>query len=150
MMGNIRLNQGMTREAETHAEILMTCHPDNPIGYALKGQVLFYGGLYEDAIDWFNKALKKTAGRPETSTFRNLYQAYSKTGEFRKAYRVLLDNTNVFDEETSYKELYQLAVYAAYIGKKKHAQTLLKMARSRVPDSDTEYMRKIRDADFYK
>jgi len=150
MMGNILVNLNLAREAEFHADNLMTYHPEKPIGYALKGQVSFFEQRYEISIGWFNKALKKSTGKPEFSIVRNLYQAYSKTGQFRKAYRTLSKNINVFDEKTSYKDLYNMAVYAATIGKRKHARILLRMAGSRVPESDPEYLQKIQKADFWK
>ena len=63
--------------------------------------------------------------------------------EYKKAYRLLSKYVNPFNPNADYKEIYQLGISAAAIGKTHEAVTFLKVAKLKVPPTDTEYLEKI-------
>ena len=63
--------------------------------------------------------------------------------EYKKAYRLLSKYVNPFNPNADYKEIYQLGISAASIGKTHEAVTFLKVAKLKVPPTDTEYVEKI-------
>jgi hypothetical protein len=56
---------------------------------------------------------------------------------------VLSKYVNPFKPSAVYEEIYQLGISAAAIGKTHEAVTFLKIAKLKVPPTDTEYVEKI-------
>ena len=63
--------------------------------------------------------------------------------EYKKAYRVLSKYVNPFNPNADYREIYQLGISAASVGKTREAVIFLKIAKLKVPPTDTEYVQKI-------
>jgi hypothetical protein len=63
--------------------------------------------------------------------------------EYQKSDNLLSKYVSPFNPNTDYKEIYQLGVSAAAVGKIKEAVAFLKIARMKVPAADTEYVQKI-------
>lgn len=150
MITNVLLNLEESKNIMPYAERVIQYHPENYIGYALKGQILFARGQYQESIQFFIKARKKPLGKTDAALTKNLHMAYSKIHEYKKAYQVLRKSINVLDEKTNYKDLYTLGIYAAAAGKKNESMVLLKFAETRTPPTDTEYMQKIKNAHFWE
>src|SRR3989339_734553 len=77
------------------------------------------------------------------NVYWNLHASYSNLKEYKKAYGVLSKYVNPFNLNTDYKEIYQLGMSASAVGKIREAVTFLKIARIKVPPTDTEYVQKI-------
>ena len=73
----------------------------------------------------------------------NLHASYNNLKEYKKAYRVLSKYVNPFNPHADYKEIYQLGISAATVGKAREAVTFLQIAKLKVPPTDTEYVQKI-------
>ena len=57
------LKGGELLKARTYFEDLIQKTPTNPNAWHLLGVVLFHSGLYQDAIQFFNKAVELDDGR---------------------------------------------------------------------------------------
>jgi hypothetical protein len=62
---------------------------------------------------------------------------------FLQEAQVLSKYFNPFNPNTDYKEIYQLGISAASVGKTHETVTFLKVAKLKVPPTDTEYIEKI-------
>ena len=104
---------------------------------------LFWMGRYEEAARLYEKALDMGQTAKPEKVYWNLHEAYAKLKEYKKAYRLLSKYVNPFNPSTDYKEIYLLGISAAAIGKTREAVTFLKIAKLKVPPTDTEYVEKI-------
>jgi len=130
-------------KALSHAEAIIRVYPEQSHGYALKADALFAMLRYEEAARLYKKALDMGRISKAENVYWNLHASYFNLKEYKKAYRVLSKYVNPFNPQTDYKEIYQLAMSAASIGKAREAVTFLKIARLKVPTTDTDYMQKI-------
>jgi len=130
-------------KALSHAEAIIRLYPEQSNGYALKGDALFGMGRYKDAASLYQKALDMGQKSKEENVYWNLHASYIKLKEYKKAYRVLSKYVNPFNPNTDYKEIYQLGISAASVGKTREAVTFLKIARMKTPPTETEYVQKI-------
>jgi len=130
-------------EALAHAEAIIRLYPEQSHGYALKGDALFWMGQYKEAARLYKKALDMGRTSKAENVYWNLHASYFNLKEYKKAYRLLSKHVNPFNPDTDYKEIYQLGMSAAAVGKIREAVTFLKIARMKVPATDTEYIQKI-------
>ncbi len=130
-------------QAIFYANVITQHYPDHPQGYALKADALFGMGRYEEAARLYNKALDMGQTGQTENVYRNLYASYVKLKEYKQAYKSLSKFVNPFDLNAGYKDIYELGMSAATVGKFKEAITFLKIARMKAPPTDTEYTQKI-------
>ena len=130
-------------QALSYAETILRHYPELSHGYALKGDALFGMERYEEAAFLYEKALDMGQTAKHENVYWNLHAAYAKLKEYKKAYKVLSKYVNPFNPSADYKEIYQLGMSAATIGKVHEAVTFLKIAKLKVPPTDTEYVEKI-------
>ncbi|MEI7636662.1 MAG: tetratricopeptide repeat protein [Syntrophus sp. (in: bacteria)] len=128
-----------------HAEAILQLYPEQSHGYALKGDALFWMGRYEEAARLYKKALDMGRTSKAEHVYWNLHASYNNLKEHKKAYEVLSKYVNPFNPNADYKEIYQLGMSAASVGKAREAVTFLKIARIKAPPSDTEYTKKIKE-----
>ena len=126
-----------------HAEAIIRIYPEQSHGYALKADALFAMLQYEEAARLYKKALDMGRTSKAENVYWNLHASYFNLKEYKKAYRLLSKYVNPFNPQTDYKEIYQLGMSAASVGKVREAVTFLKIARMKLPPSDTEYLKKI-------
>jgi tetratricopeptide (TPR) repeat protein len=132
-------------KALSHAEAIIRFYPEQSHGYALKGDALFWMGRYEEAARLYKKALDMGRTSKAENVYWNLHASYNNLKEYKKAYRVLSKYVNPFYPNADYKEIYQLGMSAASVGKAREAVTFLKIAGMKAPPSDTEYTKKIKE-----
>ena len=120
-------------------------YPDLSHGYALKADALFAMERYEEAARLYKKALDMGRTSKAENVYWNLHASYFNLKEYKKAYNLLSQYVNPFDPNTDYKEIYQLGMSAATVGKFREAVTFLKIARMKVPSDDAEYTKKVKD-----
>jgi tetratricopeptide (TPR) repeat protein len=133
------------QQALPYAENITKNYPDMSHGYALKADALFGLERYAEAARLYKKALDMGQTSSIENVYRNLYAAYVKLKEYKKAYRLLFQYVNPFALNADHKDIYQLGMSAATVGKLKEAVTFLKIAKMKVPETDKEYMKKIED-----
>jgi len=133
-------------QASPYAENIIRHYPDLSHGYALKADVLFGQERYEEAAPLYEKALAMGQTASTDNVYRNLYATYVKLKEFKKAYNLFFQYVNPFHIGTDYKDIYQLGMSAATVGKIKEAVTFLQIAQMKVPPEDQEYSRKISES----
>jgi len=126
------------------ADKIIEFHPSNYYGYSSKGQVYLEKKNYTEAIKYFNKALKKSNGYINKTLFYNLHIAYSKSHDFKNAYKILKKSINVFAQDTKPEDLYTLGLLAILIKNPKLSDKYLSMAALKVPENDIELKEKIR------
>ena len=130
-------------EALFHAEAIIRLYPEQSHGYALKGDALFAMEQYEEAAHLYKKTLDMGRTSKAENVYWNLHASYNNLKEYKKAYSVLSKYVNPFSPNADYKEIYQLGMSAAAVGKNREAVIFLKIARIKVPAADTEYVQKI-------
>lgn len=143
ILGSIALVRKQYDQALSHAETILQYYPELAHGYALKGDAIFGMEKYAEAALLYEKALDMGRNAKHKNVYWNLHAAYVKMKKYKKAYRVLSKYVNPFNPNTDYKEIYQLGMSAASVGKAREAVTFLKIARIKVPPTDTEYVQKI-------
>ncbi len=136
-------------QAMRHAEAIVRNYPELSHGYALKGDAFFGMERYEDAARLYKKALDMGRTAKVEHVYWNLHASYFNLKEYEKAYRVLSKYVNPFSPHADYREIYQLGVSAAFVGKAREAVKYLTIAKMMVPPSDTEYVQKI-DVNLYQ
>ncbi len=132
-------------QALAHAANIISHYPDMSHGYALKADALFGKGQYSQAVLLYSKALQMGQTARENNVFRNLYASHVKTKEYREAYRVLSKYVNPFDPNADYKDIFDLGMSAATVGKIREARMFLRIAEMKTPAADQEYQQKIRE-----
>jgi tetratricopeptide (TPR) repeat protein len=130
-------------QALSYAEAIIRNYPEQSHGYALKGDALFGMERYDEAARLYQKALDMGRTAKAENVYWNLHASYYNLKEYKKAYRVLSKYVNPFSLDADYKEICQLGLSAASVGKTREAITFLKIARLNVPPTDTEYVQKI-------
>ncbi len=130
-------------QALSCADFIVQHYPDLSHGYALKADALFGMERYAEAARLYKKALDMGQTAQTDNVYRNLYAAYVKLKEYKKAYNLLFKYVNPFAPNADYKDIYQLGMSAATVGKFREAVTFLKIAQMKTPPTDTEYVRKI-------
>jgi tetratricopeptide (TPR) repeat protein len=100
-------------------------------------------GRYEEAARLYKKALNMGRTTKAENVYWNLHASYFNLKEYKKAYNLLSKYVNPFNPNTDYKEICQLGISAATVGKVREAVTFLKIARMKVPEADVEYVQKI-------
>jgi len=143
ILGSIAIVRKKYDQALSHASMILQYYPEMAHGYAMKGDVIFGMGRYDEAVHLYEQALNMGQMDKHKNVYWNLHAAYVKLKEYKKAYRVLSKYVNPFNPNTDYKEIYQLGISAASVGKTREAVTFLKIARLKVPPTDTEYVQKI-------
>jgi tetratricopeptide (TPR) repeat protein len=143
ILGSIAVVRKQYDQALSHAEAILRLYPEQSHGYALKGDALFGRERYKEAARLYEKALDMGQTAKPEKVYWNLHAAYAKLKEYKKAYRLLSKYVNPFNPSADYKEIYQLGISAATVGKTHEAVTFLKIAKLKVPPTDTEYVEKI-------
>jgi tetratricopeptide (TPR) repeat protein len=133
-------------KALSYAEIITRNYPDLSHGFALKADALFGLEHYAESARFYKKALDMGQTTRNENVYRNLYAAYIKLKEYKKAYNLLTQYVNPFNLSADYKDIYQLGMSAATVGKMKEAITFLKVARMKAPPEDQEYSKKIEES----
>jgi len=143
ILASISVVRKQYNRALAYAEEILHNYPDLSHGYALKADALFGMERYEEASRLYEKALDMGQTAKPEKVYWNLHATYAKLKEYKKAYRVLSKYVNPFNPNADYKEIYQLAMSAASIGKTREAVTFLKVAKLKVPPTDRSYVEKI-------
>lgn len=125
------------------ADGIIRYYPELSHGYALKADALFGMERYAEAARLYQKAMEMGQTAKPENVYWNLHAAYVKLKEFEKAYRLLSKYVNPFAPNTDYRDIHQLGMSAASVGKTGEAVTFLKIARMKAPAADTEYAGKI-------
>ncbi len=130
-------------QALAYADAIIRRYPNLSHGYALRADALFGMENYKEAARLYKKALSLGQTAKAENVYWNLHTAYARLKEYKKAYRILSRYVNPFNPNTDYKEIYQLGVSAATVGKTRDAATFLRIAKMKAPLADTEYVQKI-------
>jgi len=132
-------------QAMSYADGIIRYYPDLSHGYALKADALFGMERYGEAANLYKKALDMGQTAKPENVYWNLHTAYIKLKEYKKAYSLLSKYVNPFSLNADYKDIYQLGMSAASVGKIREAVIFLKIARMKVPPSDGEYTKRIKE-----
>lgn len=100
-------------------------------------------GQYKEAARLYKKALDMGRTSKAENVYWNLHASYFNLKEYKKAYRLLSKYVNPFNPDTDYKEIYQLGISAASVGKAREAVKFLTIARMKVPSEEADYVQKI-------
>jgi hypothetical protein len=130
-------------QALSYADGIIRYYPEMSHGYALKADALFGMERYKEAARLYQKAMNMGQTAKPENIYWNLHATYVKLKEYGKAYRLLSKYVNPFVPSTDYRDIYQLGMSAASVGKTREAVTFLKIARMKAPAPDMDYIQKI-------
>jgi tetratricopeptide (TPR) repeat protein len=130
-------------KAILYAEALIKYFPEMPDGYSLKGDCLLGQKFYTKAINYYKKAIKRTAKSKWYDLYQKLWFCYTKAKQHKSAYEALEKIVNPFAPAAGYADLYKLSLSAHKIGKTKEALMLLKFAHFKVPPENFKWKTRI-------
>jgi len=145
ILSSISIVRRQYDKALYHAEAIIKLYPEQSHGYALKGDAFFWMERYEEAATLYKKALDMGRTAKAENVYWNLYASYNNLKEYKKAYGVLSKYVNPFSPNTDYKEISELGISAATVGRVREAVTFLKIAKLKLPPTDTNYAKKIEE-----
>jgi tetratricopeptide (TPR) repeat protein len=136
----IYCHKGDYPKAILHADAIIRNYPESHVGYAFKGDALKSARRYEEAINSYKDALKRSGGL--ITIHRDIGMIYFEQGQYRKAYDTFIRAANIYSPDTSYKDLYYVIYSAAGANLKKEARVLFHYGVQILPPGDTEWSAK--------
>lgn len=146
ILSSISLVRRQYDQALIYADEIVRYFPELSYGHALKAEALFGKERYVEAAHLHQGVLDEAQMTPPDKEYLNLYATYVKLKEYKKAYKLLSKYVNPFSLNADYKEIYQLGISAASVGKIREAVTFLKIAKMKAPPEDKEYVNKINES----
>ncbi|MBF0337293.1 MAG: hypothetical protein HQL05_05625 [Nitrospirae bacterium] len=131
-------------KALPHAEVVIGVLPTLSIGHRLKGEALTGLQRYKEAIAAFEMAVKVAEMAEKPSVYQKISTCYSRMSNYKEAYNALKLGVNAFSVETSYVDLYNLALLALINHKNSEALMFFKFAYIKVPPQDALWQEKIK------
>ncbi|MBF0539261.1 MAG: hypothetical protein HQL03_13515 [Nitrospirae bacterium] len=131
-------------KALPHAEVVIGALSTLPIGYRLKGEALMALQRYKEAITVLDKAIDLADDAEKSSVYKKISTCYSRLGNYKEAYKTLKLGVNAFSAETSYVDIYNLALLSLINHKNSEALMFFKFAYIKVPSQDTAWQEKIK------
>jgi tetratricopeptide (TPR) repeat protein len=136
--------EGRYQKAIPYADKLIQNYPETPMGYRLKGIALKGLKLCDEAIPFFEIALKRSNEEGKRDIYKQMAYAYVEKKEYNKAYTSFRKGVSIFSPETTYKDLFDLSSAALLSGKVQEAIFFLRLASKKVPAQDNEFEEKIK------
>lgn len=143
VMCNILIKNGDLDRAQKLSDEIIRNYPESFHGYALKAQVMFGRGMFEEAARYNELALRRGKGANIDSVYRNLYLSLAKLKQHKKAYRVLSKNVNPFKQGMKPEAIYEFGLAAALAGKVRQAAIIFRLAEIKTPPDNIELKSKI-------
>ena len=146
---NLLIRRGELDDADVCADRLIRAHPENHIGYALKGQVSLAQKRFAEAVSWLKKATAKPTCLKDPAVFENLHLAYFETRHYKKAFETAMKYFNVFSEKLSYNDLYRFGIYAASSGSNTICRSLMAFSNFKTPPADETHLQRLKAAEAW-
>jgi tetratricopeptide (TPR) repeat protein len=127
------------------AENIINAYPEDPKGYRLKGDALMGKKEYDEAISFFNKALRLSPDEKKNNIYIKLWYCNYKMKKYKAAYSYLKRAVDIFSPATSFVDLYNLAETALLAGKLDDSLFIASTAYLKVPEDETEWKTKFDD-----
>jgi hypothetical protein len=143
-LGRIYKKLGDLKKAYNHAGIIINNYPESAYGYTLMGDLFMDDKLYDKAISFYIKGLKCPEIWSSQSLYKKLALAYSKTNEYKKAYRTMKKAVDVFSFSTDYNDIWMLGNMAILSGEYEDGVMYLKFSMIKVPQTDKEFLKRVR------
>ncbi len=137
LMAMLLLRRHEYAAALARARTVIGWFPSSPRGYKLAGDALKGLGRYDEALDAYRRVTRRSSGTLAEAAWRQMGLVYSELGSQDEAYRALKRGVRPFRPTTGYKDLYFLGSAAFLTGRVDEARVLLRLARLKVPASDT-------------
>ncbi|KJU86433.1 hypothetical protein MBAV_001371 [Candidatus Magnetobacterium bavaricum] len=98
---------------------------------------------YKEATDIFKHAVKVAEDAEKPSIHKKISTCYSRLNNYKEAYNALKQGVNAFSADTSYVDLYNLALLSLINHKNSEALMFFKFAYIKVPPHETVWQEKI-------
>jgi tetratricopeptide (TPR) repeat protein len=134
--------QGLFEKALPYEDALTQNYPELAIGYRLKADSLKGLNLFDNTIENYVTALRKTDAKNKEDVVhisKELALIYFKQKRYGKAYETFERNINVFSSDISYRDLYYFSLFALMAGKKKEAEALYEYGQLSVAADEKEW-----------
>lgn len=139
----IYIRKGDYNKGLPHAEAFIRNYPELYLGYKLKGDSLKGLKSFDEAIAFYEMALKRSGDAESKAIYKEIGLIYIEQQQNKKAFNALKKAINITSPETTYKDLYYFGLSAFLSGKADVAETAFRYANQKVPSSDTEWKEKI-------
>lgn len=141
---SLLVDKGEFEKAHRFNDLVLSHYSELSVGYILKGDILAARGQFDEAVRFYNKAMKKiNDDDKKLIVVKKLWNCHTRLGSHQKAYKILKKNLDVYGDDTGYKDLYELGYSAFQIGKIEEGKTLMKYAYLKIPSDDMESRKKI-------
>ncbi len=135
--------KGQYEQAIPYAETIIKNFPELPKGYRLKGDSLLGLKQYEQAVSYYELALKHSDTEAKKSLYKKLWFCFSRLEQYNKAYKALKKAVDIYSPTTPFTDFYNLGLAALQNGKITEALTLFRFAYIKTPSDDVEWKKKI-------
>lgn len=146
IMARVLIKDGDYRKAITCADAVIRNFPESPIGYLMKADALKELKSYDEAISFYQTAMKHER-EPEKDfaqvANRQIGNIYIEKKQYDKAYGFLKKAISVFSPETTYQDLFDLGAAALFADKVKEGTNILRLAYKKLPPDDAQYKERI-------
>jgi tetratricopeptide (TPR) repeat protein len=145
VLAMIAIRHNQWERAAKHANRLLKNFPEDPNGYRLMGDALSGKKELAAARGYYEQALSRAGEKEKKQIRKQLASLLNQEKKYRAAYRLLTQQTNIFDPDTSPRDLFELGALALSVGENYEALLLLNFAKIKTPPEDTPLLDKIQE-----
>jgi hypothetical protein len=129
-------------KAIKYADAITRNYPESPVGYRLKGDSYKKLNMFDKAISYYKMALERS---DLLEIHKEIGLIYFTQGKYENAYNTLIKVTNIYANDTTYKDLYYLILSAYLSNKTREAVIIFRYAYKGVPVEDREWYGKYQE-----
>jgi hypothetical protein len=142
-IGRIYNKKNESEKALACANTIIKNSPEFSYGFVLKGDINKQLGLFDNAIDFYKKALNCPFQFDTLRILKSMALAYNRAGDDRNAYKAMKKAVYVYTEDVDYKDLWQLGNMTLKIGKIGEGLKLLQFSLIRTPEDDKNFIERL-------
>ncbi|KJR41399.1 hypothetical protein MCHI_002694 [Candidatus Magnetoovum chiemensis] len=131
-------------EAVAYAKKFIEEAPDKVYGYRFMADYLVETENHSEAVWYYLKAIDISKGALRDDLYKKLSVSYRHLGEHKKAYKSMAEAIDVFNDKTSYVELYNLGLLALSAGENDEAFSMFQFACYKVPLEKVKWIDRIK------
>ncbi|MBA4416331.1 MAG: hypothetical protein C0392_00245 [Syntrophus sp. (in: bacteria)] len=137
IMAAICQKEGRYYDGMSYADRLIRGFPEQAPGYRIKGDALYKLKMFNNAKKHYEMALDRSGEKQRKEIYRRMGVLFIEMREYGKAYRYAAKAIDLFSSDSTYMDIYELGSAALLSGRRREAETALKMGFEKIPESDT-------------
>ncbi|MBF0487185.1 MAG: hypothetical protein HQK98_03405 [Nitrospirae bacterium] len=145
-LARIYNQKGQYEHALPYTDVAIKNFPEIPATYNMKAETLSGLHKYKEAIKVLDVALSKARDLEKQGIYHQLYICYFNLGDKKRAYKALKKSVDVYSQESSYEDIYNLAALSIIYGQPSDPQTLFNISLLKLPPEREDLRVKIETA----